>query len=220
MPRLDFAAVIAHWPLFLRGVGTTVLVSVVAMSIAVVLGLVIAGCQLAPIRPLRVAANLYVRVFRGIPLYVYIIWLYYGLALLLGVTLSPLQAGIIALSTLYAAYAAEIDRGGLLAVPRAQVEAAVALGLTPLQTFRDVVLPQAVRVVVPPTTSLFAAMLMDSSLLSVIGVMDLMRLVRVGASETFRSFEFYTAGALVYVALVLLVTRASAWLERRYRFER
>ena len=219
MYRLNFAAVLAHWPLFVQGVAMTVLISVIAMSLAVVLGLLLALGQLSPLRPLRAGARLYIHLFRGIPLYVYIIWLYYGLALFLGVTLSPVHAGIIALSTLYAAYLAEIDRSGLQSIPATQIQAAVSLGLTPLQTFRDVVLPQAVRVVIPPTTSMFAAMLMDSSLLSVIGVMDLMRLIRVGASETFRSFEFYTAGAVVYVTLVLLVTRVSSLLERRYRFE-
>ncbi len=124
---------------------------------------------------------------------------------------------MICLSTLYGAYLAEVDRGALASIPKEQKEAALALGLTPSQTFWSVVLPQAVRRALPPTTNLFAVMLMDSSLVSVIGVTDLMRLVRIGASESFRALEFYTTGGVIYVGLVLVITRLSRLLERRFR---
>jgi ABC-type amino acid transport system permease subunit len=125
--------------------------------------------------------------------------------------LTAIQAGIICLATLYAAYLAEIDRAALEAIPRQQREAAASLGLTPFQTFRLVVLPQAFRIMLPPTTNMFAGMVMDTSLVAIIGVDELLRVVRSGASDTFRSMEFYTAGALIYLALVLAIT----WLSRR-----
>ena len=217
MYRFDFAPVFEQSDLILKAVGTTLLITAVSMVLAVVLGLVVAVCRLSRSRVLSALARGYVQLFRGIPLYVYIIWLYYGLALLLGITFSPFQAGVICLSTLYGAYLAEIDRGALASIPREQTEAALALGLTPSQTFWSVVLPQAVRRAIPPTTNLFAVMLMDSSLVSVIGVMDLMRLVRTGASESFRALEFYTTGAVLYVVMVLVITRLSRLLERRFR---
>ena len=216
--QLNFAPVFARADLFVQGVAMTLYVSVVAMSLAIVLGLIIALCRMAKFAPLSRVGRVYVQLFRGIPLYVYIIWVYYGLAMLLGVRFSPLQAGVICLSTLYGAYLAEIDRGALQSIPKEQTQAALSLGLTPAQTFKDVILPQAIRTIIPPTTNLFAIMLMDSSLVSVIGVMELMRLTKIGASDTFRSFEFYTAAAVIYVGLVLLFTRLSASLERRYKF--
>jgi polar amino acid transport system permease protein len=138
--------------------------------------------------------------------------------MLLGLRISPIQAGVLCLSTLYGAYLAEIDRGALQSIPKEQNQAAVSLGLTPWHTFWDVTLPQAVRIIIPPTTNLFSVMVMDSSLVSVIGVTELMRLTKVGASDTFRAFEFYTAAAVIYVVLVLVVTRSSRYLERRYQF--
>lgn len=217
--RFNFQPVLARADLFLEGVSMTVAVSLLSMALAVVLGLIVALASLSRFRFLRRAARFYVQLFRGLPLYVYILWLYYGLALWLGVKFTPLQAGVICLATLYGAYLAEIDRSAIQSIPRQQSEAALSLGLSPAQTFRFVVLPQALRVIVPPSTNLFAVMIMDSSLLSVIGVTDLMRLIRVGASDTFRSFEFYTAGAFLYVGLVLSVSRFSSRLERRFRFQ-
>jgi His/Glu/Gln/Arg/opine family amino acid ABC transporter permease subunit len=204
--------------LLVLGVAMTIYVSILSMAVAIVLGLIIASMRMSKAPVLQAVGRTYVRIFRGIPLYVYIIWVYYGLALLFGIRFQPIQAGVICLSTLYGAYLAEIDRGALQSIPKEQTQAAVSLGLTPMQTFWDVILPQAVRIIIPPTTNLFAVMLMDSSLVSVIGVAELMRLTKVGASETFRAFEFYTTAAIIYVALVLVVTRASRRLERRYQF--
>ena len=217
MYRFNFAPVLEQSDLILKAMGMTLLITAVSMVLAGILGLLVAVCRLSQSRVLATLARGYVQLFRGIPLYVYIIWLYYGLALLLGITFSPFQAGVICLSTLYGAYLAEVDRGALASIPKEQKEAALALGLTPSQTFWSVVLPQAVRRALPPTTNRFAVMLMDSSLVSVIGVMDLMRLVRIGASESFRALEFYTTGGVIYVGLVLVITRLSRLLERRFR---
>lgn len=213
-----FQPVLSRSDLFVEGVRMTLLVALCSIGVAVVLGVLIALAQLSPLAPLRGAAVAYVQVMRGIPLYVYIIWLYFGLALGTGISLAPISAGVIALSTLYAAKLAEVDRGAIQAIPRQQREAAAALGLTPWETFRYVIGPQALRIVIPPTTTYFATMIMDSSLVSVIGVTELMRLIRQGASDTFRPFEFYTAGAIIYSSLVFAVTRMAAFLERRVQF--
>lgn len=196
----------------------TFYVSITAMTLAIVLGLIIAVCRMGPITPLSVAANAYVQLFRGIPLYVYILWLYYGLDVFLGIQFSPVQAGVICLSTLYGAYLSEIDRAAIESISKGQTEAALSLGLTHYQSFKDVILPQAIRIIIPPTTNMFAIMVMDSSLVSVIGVTELLRLMRIGASDTFRTLEFYTTGAVIYATMVFIITRVSARLERSYQF--
>lgn len=216
--ELNFAPVIERSDLFVQGVTMTLYVSVISMLIAVIWGFIIAVCQTTQLAPLRAGARIYVQFFRGIPLYVYILWLYYGLDVLLGIKFSPLQAGVICLATLYGAYLSEIDRGALESISRGQTEAAFSLGLTSFQTFMDVILPQTIRIVIPPTTNMFAIMVMDSSLVSVIGVTELLRLMREGASDTFRTMEFYTVGAVIYAGLVFLITRISAHLERKYQF--
>jgi His/Glu/Gln/Arg/opine family amino acid ABC transporter permease subunit len=214
----NFAPVFRQWPLFVQGVAMTIYVSTISMFIAVIWGMIIALARMAQFPPLRAAARAYVQLFRGIPLYVYILWLYYGVAALVGIRFAPVQAGVICLATLYGAYLAEIDRGALESIAKEQTEAAKSLGLTPFQTFKDVVLPQAIRTIIPPTTTMFAIMIMDSSLVSVIGVTELLRLMKIGASDTFRTMEFYTTGAVIYVTLVLIVTRMSAFLETKYQF--
>jgi polar amino acid transport system permease protein len=216
--ELNFAPVIEQSDLFVQGVMMTLYVSVISMLIAVIWGFIIAISQMTKLRPLRTAARVYVQFFRGIPLYVYILWLYYGLDVFLGIRFSPLQAGVICLSTLYGAYLSEIDRGALESISKGQSEAALSLGLTSAQTFVDVILPQAIRIVIPPTTNMFAIMVMDSSLVSVIGVTELLRIMKEGASNTFRTMEFYTVGAVIYASLVFLITRISARLERKYQF--
>jgi polar amino acid transport system permease protein len=215
----DFDPVWERADLLLDGLAMTFLLALTAMAAAIVLGLLVAVAQMSSVRPLRGLATQYVQLARGTPLYVYIFWLYYSLGGATGILLTPFQAGVICLATLYAAYLAEIDRGALQAVQREQREAAKALGLSPLQSFRDVVLPQAVRTVIPPTTNVFAMLVMDTSLVSAIGATELIRLARVGSSETFRPFEFYTVMGMIYVAVVLAISGLSAWLERRLRYE-
>lgn len=216
--ELNFAPVIERSDLFVQGLMMTLYVSIISMIIAVIWGFIIAVCQTARFAPLRTGARVYVQFFRGIPLYVYILWLYYGLDVFLGLRFSPLQAGVICLSTLYGAYLSEIDRGALESISKGQTEASLSLGLTSFQTFMDVILPQTIRIIIPPTTNMFAIMVMDSSLVSVIGVAELLRLMKEGASDTFRTMEFYTVGAVIYASLVFLITRISARLERKYQF--
>jgi His/Glu/Gln/Arg/opine family amino acid ABC transporter permease subunit len=212
--RWDFVA--QRWDWLASGVAITLLITVMAMAIALVLGLVIALLRMAKARPLALFAQLYINVFRAIPLFVFIIWLYYGLPIVIGLNFQPIAAGVICLALQYAGWLAEIYRAGISAVGRGQREAAFSLGLTPVQTFRDVVFPQAMRIIIPPIGNNFVGMLKDSSLVSVIGVFELVRQANLAVSLTFRPFEFYTAVALIYIALTQVLSHGVAVLERRY----
>ncbi|MGD8738490.1 MAG: amino acid ABC transporter permease [Anaerolineae bacterium] len=143
--------------------------------------------------------------------------MYYGVAMLVGVNFQPFTAGAIALTTQYGAYMAEIYRSGIQAIERGQREAAVSMGLTTTQTYRHIILPQALRIVLPSLGNMWIAMIKDSSLLSIIGVMEIMRTAYLNSNDYFRPFEFYTLAALLYIALTFLFFYSNQALERKLK---
>jgi His/Glu/Gln/Arg/opine family amino acid ABC transporter permease subunit len=217
--RFEFQwdAVLQRWDWLATGLAMNVYISAASMAIALVLGLVVAVLRMAPLPLVPLVAQLYINIFRAIPLFVFIIWLYYGLPIMLGINFPPVTAGVICLSMQYAGWLAEIYRAGIGAIPRGQREAALSLGLTPLQAFRDVVFPQALRIIVPPIGNNFVGMLKDSSLVSIIGVFELVRQANLAVSLTFRPFEFYTVVAVLFIVLTQLLSHGVTRLERRMR---
>jgi His/Glu/Gln/Arg/opine family amino acid ABC transporter permease subunit len=212
---LDFTPVWQSFGVLLRGFGIALFVAVAAMAVAIVVGLVVALARLSPVPPLRWLAFAYTQLFRGIALYVLIIWVYFGLAVAADVNFNPIPAGITTLALLNSAYLSETFRAGILAVDRGQREAALAMGLSRWQAFRDVVAPQALRVVVPATGNQFVDAIKDSAILSVIGVPELMRETQRLAQFYFRPFEFYTVTGAMYLAAVFALSFAIRRLERR-----
>jgi polar amino acid transport system substrate-binding protein len=190
----------AYLPLFARGAALTLAASVAAMALAVLLGLGLAVARRARAWPLRVAARAYVELFRGTPLLVQLTMLYFGLPEL-GVRLDPFLAGVVALGLNYAAAEAENDRAGLNSVPRGQLEAAQVLGLSPWQTLRFVVGPQAVRTILPVMTNDFLALLKDSSLVSLVTLTELTKTYGNLASAT---RDHLGLGLVVAAAYLLL----------------
>ncbi|MDR7544924.1 MAG: amino acid ABC transporter permease [Armatimonadota bacterium] len=219
MSRFEFHwdAVLQRWDWLATGLLMNVYISASSMILALVIGLVIAVLRMAPLPLVPLAAQIYINVFRAIPLFVFIIWLYYGLPILLGINFPPVTAGVICLSMQYAGWLAEIYRAGIGAIPRGQREAALSLGLTPLQAFRDVIFPQALRIIIPPIGNNFVGMLKDSSLVSIIGVFELVRQANLAVSLTFRPFEFYTVVAVIYIILTQALSHGVTRLERRMR---
>jgi His/Glu/Gln/Arg/opine family amino acid ABC transporter permease subunit len=212
---LDFAPVWQSSGVLLRGFGIALVVAAAAIAIAIVVGLLVALARLSPLPPLRFIAFAYTQLFRGIALYVLIIWVYFGLAVAANVNFNPIPAGITTLALLNSAYLSETFRSGLLAVDRGQREAALAMGLSRWQAFRDVIAPQALRVVVPATGNQFVDAIKDSAILSVIGVPELMRETQRLAQFYFRPFEFYTVTGALYLAAVFALSYAFRRLERR-----
>jgi len=204
-----------RWELLANGLRMTLYVSFLGMVLALALGLLIALMRMSKFRPFNLFAQFYVNIFRGIPLYVFILWMYYGLPLFLGINFGPITAGVLCLALQYAGWLAEIYRSGISAINKGQREAALSLGLTRFQTFLDVIFPQAFRIMLPPMGNNFVGMLKDSSLVATIGVFELARQAQQAASQTFRFFEFYTATALIYIMLTHLISQGINYLERR-----
>lgn len=204
--------------LMLQGAGIAVGVALAAMLVALILGALVAGLRLSRFWFLRVPAFAYIQFFRGTSLFVFILWLFFGLTIVTGIRLGPFVAAVIALGMLNSAYMAEIYRSGLSAVRPGQYEASRALGLTRFSMYWDVIFPQAIPVIIPAAMNLFTDVLKDSSLIGVIGVADLMRVTQRLANFHFRPLEFYTTAALIYAAIILFVSRVLAVrVERYYR---
>jgi His/Glu/Gln/Arg/opine family amino acid ABC transporter permease subunit len=213
----DFGPVLRLWQPLLLALRFTLLLAVLTLFFGSIIGLIVALARLSKFRVLQTPAALYVNFFRGIPQIVYLLWLYFGIAMVTGIDFEPLIAASIALATQYGAYLAEIFRSGIQAIHRGQTEAAMAVGFTPWQTYRHIIIPQAVRIVIPPVGNMWVGAIKDSSLVSLLGVMELMRTAQLQATNTWRPFEFYTVTALIYVLLVWLSARGINVLERRMR---
>jgi His/Glu/Gln/Arg/opine family amino acid ABC transporter permease subunit len=211
--RWDF--VFDRWELLAKGLAMTLWISLLGMTVALALGLLIALMRMSKFKPFNLFAQLYINIFRAIPLFVFIIWMYYGLPIVLGIDFDPITAGVLCLALQYAGWLAEIYRAGISAINKGQREAALSLGLTRFQTFADVIFPQAFRIMLPPMGNNFVGMLKDSSLVGIIGVFELVRQAQLAVSQTFRPFEFYTAIAIIYIVLTQLLSQGVSLLERR-----
>jgi His/Glu/Gln/Arg/opine family amino acid ABC transporter permease subunit len=199
----------------LHGVRITLELSLISFVLALVLGLVVALCRMAPVAPLRLLAYLYIQIFRALSLYIYVLWVYFGLAGATGLNFSPITAGVIALTVLNSAYMAEIYRAALGAVDRGQHEAATSLGFGRISSFRTVILPQAVRVALPTLVNQFVDIVKDSSIVAIIGTMDLMGVTNQLVGFYRAPFELYTLVAFFYLTLVLMISAVAAGVERR-----
>lgn len=218
-------------PSVLAGLGTTVVLAVLAMTLGSVVGGLLAAAKLSGFGPVRWAATLYIGVFRGIPPLVQLIF-WFNLAYLLpeisvslpfGPTLlswdtnsviTPLTAGVVGLSLVESAYMAEIIRAGVLGVDQGQREAASAMGFTPPQTFFRIVLPQAMRVIIPPSGSQFISVLKGTALVSVIAMNDLLHAVQVIYNQTYEIVPMLIVACIWYLVVVTLLTACQRRLER------
>ncbi|MBY7873065.1 amino acid ABC transporter permease [Vibrio fluvialis] len=197
------------------GFGDTLSISLLSMVLAMLIGLVIALPALSHYRSLRRANRVYVEVVRAIPVLVLLLWVYYGLPALFDVSLNHFTAGVIALSLAESAFMAEVFRGGIQAIARGQHEAAETLGLNYWQKMRLVILPQALRQILPPLGNQFIYILKMSSLVSVIGLSDLTRRANELVVTEYLPLEIYTFLVLEYLVLILLVSQGVRSLEKK-----
>lgn len=211
-----------------RGVAITIFVTVVSFAFAVLAGLGLALMSLSRNVVLRQIARFYVEIVRGIPILVLLLyvafvfapglvalWNWLGLPEIRTRDFPLLWRAILALVLAYSAFIAEVFRAGLQSVDVGQIEAAKALGLKRWPRFRHVVMPQAIRTILPPLGNDFVAMVKDSSLVSVVGVLDLAQLGKLTASGNFRYFETYNIVALIYLTMTILLSLGLRGLERR-----
>ncbi len=199
----------------LSGLYYTVLLSLTAISISIVVGLLIALPGLSSRRPLRVFSRTYVELVRAVPILVLILWVYYGLPQLSGLTISVFWAGVIALALSDSAFEAEIFRAGIQSIAKGQYEAAHSISLSYTDTMRFVILPQAIKRILPALGNQLVYMLKMSSLVSVIGMQELTRKANELVVSEYRPLEIYTILVLEYLVLILIVSAGVRWLERR-----
>lgn len=195
------------------GILVTFMVTVMAIFCATLIGLLTGLGQISRITLLNRIATIYVELIRGIPLLVQLFYIYFALGKFLNI--KGLMAAVIAMAICYGAYMGEIFRAGIQSIPKGQMEASMALGMSRGQALRLVILPQTIRVILPAIGNEFIALLKDSSLVSVLAIADLLRRGREFASTSFLYFESYTMVALVYLVLTLFLSRLVAFMEER-----
>jgi len=201
----------------LSGFTTTIFISIVSISLSIVLGLIVAIPSLAKNKFLTYLNISYVEIVRAIPLLVLILWIYYGLPIMTGISFSPFVSGIIALSISESAFQAEIFRAGINSIRKPQWEAGSSLGLNFFRKLRLVILPQAIRNILPAIGNQFVYVLKMSSLVSIIGIGDLTRKANELVVTTYRPLEIYTFLILEYLILILIVSFLVRRLEKKMK---
>ncbi|HPS56657.1 MAG TPA: amino acid ABC transporter permease [Spirochaetota bacterium] len=199
------------------GVVKTFQVTVLSIIFALVIGLLVGLGRISRITLVNRVCTVYVEIIRGIPLLVQLFYIYYALAKF--VMIMDITAAVIAMSVCYGAYISEIFRAGIQSIPKGQMEAALALGLSRTQCIYRIILPQTIKVVLPPIGNEFIALLKDSSLVSILAVSDLLRRGREYASTTFNYFETYTVIAIIYLIMTLFFSRLVGYMEERMKID-
>ncbi len=211
LPIINPETYLAIYTFIPDGMYNTLLVTISSILFASIISIAVGiGRTTSPF--LNKTLSIYVEVFRGIPLLVQLFYLYFVLGKIF--PLPRLVAAIVSMSFCYGAYMAEIVRAGLLSIAKSQVEAASSLGMSRFQTFRYIVIPQALKIILPPFGNEFIMLLKDSALISIIAVTDIMQRTRQYATRTFDYFEAFTVCALVYLVLTLFFSKVIFHIER------
>lgn len=228
MDSLQFIleVVIKNWPLLLRGIGYTMLLSMSGTIVGFIIGLLVGIVRTIPmpdrknalwwlLRIVNALIGMYVQVFRCTPMIVQAVVIYYGIAKVTGYEVDRLLAGFIIISINTGAYMAEIVRGGIISIDSGQFEAAHAIGMTHWQTMIHVIIPQAVRNILPATGNEFVINIKDSSVLMIITVTELFYYGKIIIAQTYRAFETYLVIAAIYFILTYSITRLLRLVERK-----
>jgi polar amino acid transport system permease protein len=212
-----FDVVQANLSFLLEGLWMTVSLTILCMVAGLLLGLFVALARLSSWPIITTPAYAYTELFRTTPLLVQIIWVFYVLPLLTGITLTPFYSGLVALGLNVAAFMSEIYRAGILSVSKGQTDAGLALGMTKFQVMQRIILPQAVTRMIPPMATMWVGLFKDTSVLSAIGVTELMFQARHIATETYRPLEIFTITALIYFVLTYPQSIGVNYLYKRFR---
>lgn len=214
----NLEVLVSSFPALMRGFVNTLLLGLMSIGIGVPLGLAVSLVRLYAPKPLRWLTVGYIDIFRALPVLVVLILIYYALPFV-GISLSSWVSAISAFSLVMAAYSAEVFRSGIQSIPRGQFEAAQALGLSFPQTLRKVILPQAVRVVIPPTTSNCVSMFKDTALASTVALPELLKQAN-DAQSLYANPSPLIGAAFVYVLFLWPMVRLVSLLENRFQAEK
>jgi len=211
----NFQSVFDNWWALAIGAVGTLKLFVVCLVLAMSLGLFLAQGRRSASRPVRWVSTLFVEFFRNTPVLVQILWFYYALPIIAPVEISPFMAAILGISLNSAAYSAEIYRGGIQSIEPGQWEAAKAIGMSGWQTMRRIILPQAIRRIIPALTNRGVEIFKMSTLASVVAYVELLQQGKLVASLNFNPLEVYTVIAAVFLIILYPIVRATYALERR-----
>ncbi|MFD2627251.1 amino acid ABC transporter permease [Oceanobacillus kapialis] len=215
--NLDFTQIVPYIPFILEGIGATLKFVSISIVMGFVLGTLLALCKITKIPVLKGFAVFYTSIFRGTPLILQLMIIYFAIPQLTGYDISAFLSAVLAFGLNSAAYISEIIRGGIQAVDRGQTEAAEALGVPYKPMMLNIILPQAFKNILPAMMNEFITLTKESALVSTIGYLDLMRRAQVVGSDIYRNFEPLIFVALIYWIMVYLLTFAGSLVERRLR---
>ncbi|WP_141431767.1 amino acid ABC transporter permease [Bacillus sp. 03113] len=214
---LDFQPIIPTIPYILKGLGVTLKIVSLAGVIGFIFGIILSILKISQIKVLTFLADAYTSIFRGTPLVLQLMIIYYGLPQVIGYQIEPATAAILSFGLNSAAYISEIIRAGILAVDKGQSEAAMALGVPSRFTMLDIILPQALKNILPALLNEFISLTKESAIVTVIGVTDVMRRAYIVGGDKYSYFEPLLIAGLVYYILVSILTLLGKSLERRMR---
>lgn len=215
--NLDFSQMVPYIPFILEGIWVTLKFVIVAIILGSILGTILALFKIGSIKPLRWFADAYTSIFRGTPLILQLMIIYYSIPQLTGYDISPFLSAILAFGLNSSAYISEIIRAGIQAVDKGQMEAAQALGIPYRSMMKDIILPQALKNILPALMNEFITLTKESAIVSTIGYLDLMRRAQVVGSDLFRNFEPLLFVGLIYWCLVMGLTVLGRMFERRLK---
>ena len=211
----DFTAVVPSIPYILKGIGITVQIVLGATVIGLILGILLALCKIGKITVLRLIADFYTSIFRGTPLVLQLLIIFYAFPQMFGINIEPMPAAIIAFGLNSGAYISEIIRGGINAVDKGQMEASLALGIPYSKMMKDIILPQAMKNILPALMNEFITLNKESAIVTVIGALDIMRRAYIVAGDTYRYLESLMIAGVIYYIMTLILTFLGKMLEKR-----
>lgn len=213
--QLDFSIILKWLPQFGSALLVTLETTVCSLLLGLLFSIPLSLCKISNVRPLQWFASFYTSIFRGVPLLVQVFMMYFGIPLVLPVKFTAFQAGTLVFAMNSAAYISESMRGGIKAIDRGQYEAAMALGVHYAGMMKDIILPQAIKSVLPSLVNEFISLLKNTTLIASIGLVDILRVGQLIQSRTYRAFEPFFAISVFYYVLVMGLSFLGKLLERR-----
>ncbi|ABY45159.1 amino acid ABC transporter permease [Bacillus mycoides] len=215
--NLDFSAITPSIPYILKGLEVTLKIVAASAVVGFILGTLLALCKIARIRVLNIAADIYTSIFRGTPLVLQLMIIYFGVPQMMGYEIPAFLAAVLAFSLNSGAYMSEVIRAGIQAVDKGQTEAAMALGIPYSKMMRNIIFPQALKNILPALVNEFATLTKESAVVTVIGATDLMRRAYIVGGETFKYLEPLLFVGLIYYILVIILTLVGKTIEGRMK---
>lgn len=213
-----FNLFIKYFPTYLAAFGVTLKVTAISLLISTIIGIICGLFKLSGIRPLKMIADIYISIIRGTPLMVQILFIYLGIPAILGFRWKLMVACVVIMSVNAGAYMAELIRGGIEAVDKGQTEASRSLGLSYAQTMRKVVLPQALRIMLPSIINQFIVTLKDTSLLSVIALREITQNTKIIVANNMETFCMYFICGVWYWVIVTILSKVAIHIEKRTKY--